>query len=88
MTNAVMELTPPDAVVTYYRARTMTLLTDRRSIQTRDVERIRARSDYWVQRRDWSFWQPDLDESRVSGLGFVEVWSNERYVVWCTRCSG
>lgn len=87
MITAVGEVTPPDAVMTFYRARTMTLLTDRRSIQTRDAERIRSDSDYWVQRREWSFWQPDLDEAAVRDLGFVEVWSNGRYVIWCTDCS-
>jgi hypothetical protein len=81
---AVEDLTPPDAVITYYRARTMTLLTDRRAIQTRDIGRILARSDYWVQRRDWSFWQPDLDEDAAAGLGLTAVWSSDRYVVWKT----
>lgn len=88
MIRAVDETTPPDAVIAYYRARTMTLLTDRRSIQTRDAEAIRANSDFWVQRRDWSFWQPGLDDAAIRDLGFVEVWSNDRYVLWCTSCPG
>ena len=87
MIRAVDEQTPPDAVIAFYRARTMTLLTDRRAIQTRDVRRIRSDSDYWVQRRDWSFWQPGLDNPAVRELGFVELWSNDRYVLWCTSCS-
>lgn len=87
MLAAVDATTPPDAVVAYYRARTMTLLTDRRAFQTHDVNRIRADADYWVQRRDWGFWQPNLDVSTVRELGFVEVWSSDRYVIWCTECA-
>lgn len=87
MMRAVEVHTPPDAIVTFYRARTMTLLTDRRTIQTRDPGRIRDDSDYWVQRRNWNFWQPDVEESAVRDLGFVELWSNDRYVLWCTKCS-
>lgn len=87
MMRAVKEQTPPDAVVAFYRARTMTLLTDRRSFQTRDAQRILADSDFWVQRRNSSFWQPGDDEAAIRALGFDEVWSNDRYVLWCSDCS-
>lgn len=82
MFDAVDRLTPGDAVVVYYRARTLTLLTDRRSFQTHDLERIRIGADYWVQRRNWGFWQPRLDPSAIEEVGFVEEWSNDRYVIW------
>jgi hypothetical protein len=84
MIDAVGRLTPTDSIVAYYRARTMTLLTDRRSFQTTDFERIRTNADYWVQRTDWSFWQPGLDADTVVELGFTEVWSSERFVLWST----
>jgi hypothetical protein len=84
MFDAVDDVSAPDAVIVFYRARTMTLLTDRRAIQTRDIERIARDADLWVQRRDWSFWQPDVDVVTVRDLGFSEVWSNDRYVIWQT----
>ena len=82
--DAVNDLTPPDAVIAYYRARTMTLLTDRRTIQTYDVERIRDNTDYWVQRKNSSYWQPDLDMVEARDAGFTEVWSNNRFTIWST----
>lgn len=84
MFDAVDSVAAPDAVVAFYRARTMTLLTDRRAIQTHDIARIAKDADLWVQRRNWSFWQPDLDDATIRGLGFSEVWSNDRYVIWQT----
>jgi hypothetical protein len=86
MYDAVDRVTTPDAVVAFYRARTLTLLTDRRAFQTHDAERIRTDADYWVQRRDWGFWQPRLDRAEVTDLGLTEVWANDRYVIWCTDC--
>jgi len=82
--DAVSELTPADAVIAYYRARTMTLLTDRRTIQTYDAERIRNDTDYWVQRKNSSYWQPDLDAIEARELGFTEVWSSGRFIIWST----
>jgi hypothetical protein len=84
MFDAVEEVSAPDAVIAFYRARTMTLLTDRRAIQSREIERIGRDADLWVQRRDWSFWQPDVDLATAREVGFTEVWSNDRYVIWQT----
>jgi len=86
MYDAVDRVTTPDAVVAFYRARMLTLLTDRRAFQTHDAERIRTDADYWVQRRDWGFWQPRLDRAEVTDLGLTEVWANDRYVIWCSDC--
>ena len=82
--DAVVELTPPDAVIGYFRARTMTLLTDRRAIQTYSAERIAADTDYFVQRKRSTYWQPEFDRSAARELGFEDVWSNERFVIWST----
>ena len=57
---AVDELTPPDAIVAYYRARTMTLLTDRRAFQTKQLDKIVERADYYAERRNSTYWQPEL----------------------------
>ncbi len=84
VTDAVEELTPPDAVIAYFRARTMTLLTDRRAFQSKDLERIAANADYFVQRRDSTYWQPPLDQDEADALGFDLVWSGDRFLIWAT----
>jgi hypothetical protein len=81
---AVSEFTRPDAVIAYFRARTMTLLTDRRSFQTRDLERIAQDADYFAQRRDSTYWQPDLAVEQARLAGFEEVWSDARWILWKT----
>ena len=74
--DAVLEFTPADSVVAFYRARTMTLLTDRRSFQTKDLDRILQSADFYAERRDSKYWQPTLDEDHE---GLVEVWSDPRW---------
>jgi hypothetical protein len=82
--DAVAEFTPPDAIVAYFRARTMTLLTDRRSFQTKNVERIAQNADYFAQRRNSTYWQPQFDRNDARAMGFEEVWSNQTWILWRT----
>ena len=79
---AVDSLTPPDAVVAYFRARTMTLTTDRRSFQTKQLDRIIRGADYYAQRRNSAYWQPDLSATEAQRAGFEEVWSDQRWILW------
>jgi hypothetical protein len=81
---AVDEFTPPDAIIAYYRARTMTLLTDRRSFQTKNLERIAQDADYFAQRRDSTYWQPTLTPATARAAGWEEIWSSPRWVLWRT----
>jgi hypothetical protein len=82
--DAVRELTPPDAVIAYFRARTMTLLTDRRSFQTKELDRIATDADYFVERANSTYWQPSLDALEARARGFELVWSNDRFDIWAT----
>ena len=79
---AVESLTPPDAVIAYYRARTMTLMTDRRSFQSKQLDRIAQRADYYAERRNSTYWQPDLSSAEARRAGFEEVWSDQRWILW------
>lgn len=79
---AVDELTPADAVVAYFRARTMTLLTERRAFQTRNLDRILRSADYFAQRRNSTYWQPDLALRDGRLLGLEEVWSDAQWILW------
>jgi hypothetical protein len=80
--DAVNRLTPPDATVAHFRARTMTLLTDRLSFQTKHLDRIALRADYYAERRNSTFWQPDLTADAADDAGFEEVWSDDRWTLW------
>ncbi len=79
---AVDELTPPDAVIAYYRARTMTLLTDRRAFQTKQLDRIIDQADYYAERRNSTYWQPELTAADARRAGFEAVWSDQRWTLW------
>jgi len=79
---AVDDLTPPDAIVAYYRARTMTLMTDRRSFQTKQLDRIVDRADFYAERRNSTYWQPELTRAEARQAGFEEVWSDQRWILW------
>jgi hypothetical protein len=60
----------------------MTLMTDRRSFQTKSLERIALRADYYAERRNSTYWQPELSPQAARAAGFEEVWSNERWILW------
>lgn len=79
---AVRAYTHPDDIVTFFRARTMTLLTDRRTIQTSNLDTVIAVSDYFAQQRSSDFYQPALGIGALEALGFVIVWSDETWILW------
>ena len=80
--DAVDEFTEPDAIVAYYRARTMTLMTDRRAFQTKKIDKIIERADYYAERRNSTYWQPELTAAEARQAGFEEVWSDRRWILW------
>ena len=80
--DAVLNYTEPTATIGYYRARTMTLYTDRRSIQTLSIEHMFQHADYFAQQRFSSYFQPNITEADALARGMVEVWSNSRWILW------
>ena len=68
--DAVQQYTEPTATVAYYRARTMTLYTDRRSIQTLSIERMIQHADYFAQQRFSSYFQPNITEVDALARGW------------------
>lgn len=80
--DAVQARTHPDAVIVYFRARTMTLLTDRRSIQTSNLERAEQRGDYYAQQRRSDYSQPAMTEIEGRRRGYQIVWSDDRWILW------
>jgi hypothetical protein len=83
--DAVARLTRPDDIVAFYRARTMTLYTDRRAFQSTLIDRIADRADYFAQQRGSDFYQPRLTEAQGHELGFEIVWSDPHWILWKVR---
>jgi hypothetical protein len=79
---AVETYTEPDAVIGYYRARTMTLYTDRRTIQTTSLDRMLQKADYFAQQRFSNYYQPDITSEEARAAGMVPVWQNPYWILW------
>ena len=54
----------------------MTLYTDRRTIQTTNIDRVLRRADYFAQMRGSDYSQPDITPFEAEDLGLDEVWSD------------
>jgi hypothetical protein len=83
--DAVERLTRPDDIIAFYRARMMTLYTDRRAFQSTLIDRIEDRADYFAQQRGSDFFQPRLSEAQGRVLGFEIVWSDDHWILWRVR---
>jgi hypothetical protein len=79
---AVEQYTEPDAVVVFFRARLMTLYTDRRTIQTTSLDVALRTGDYYAQQRYTDYSQPPLTPAEAVTMGFVEVWSDAEWILW------
>ncbi len=79
---AVASSTEPDAVICYYRARTMTLYTDRRAIQTTSLERMLQHADYFAQQRFSDYYQPVITAEQARAAGMVPVWQDPFWILW------
>ncbi len=80
--DAVSSITPPDAVIAFYRARTMTLMTDRRAIQTTSLPVMQRSADFFAQRRTSNYSQVKLTSAEAEDLGFEEVWRDDTWILW------
>ena len=72
---AVRELTAGDDVVAFGAARAMTLFTDRRALQVRDLTLLPSEADWWVV-------APDADGEFVAPDGAEQAWSNPAYALY------
>jgi len=84
--DAVVAYTAPDDVVVFYRARTMTLLTDRRTLQLGTSEaslaRAELRADFYAQQRGSTYSQPELTELEGYRRGYTVAWSDDQWILW------
>lgn len=83
MFDAVVRCTRGDDVVLFARARAMNLYTNRRSIQTGDVNLGLQRADWMVlSNDDVDYYEPKVNASNYAQYGLVKVWSNDEFTMY------
>jgi hypothetical protein len=79
---AVREHTHMDDVVAFFKVRALTLYTDRRGVQSSELDIIRQRADYFLMRRESSAGQPDVSTEQGSTMGWTVAWQDTDWVLW------
>lgn len=79
---AIRTYTHQDDVVAFFKVRALTYYTDRRGVQSSDLEILRQRSDYFMMRRNTGIGQPWVTADDAEEMGWTEVWSNAEWVLW------
>lgn len=79
---AVKRITDQRDVVVFFQARSMNLNTGRLSIQGNSETMMVERGDWYAMERDSDYIQTPLTPQRADELGFVNVWENDRFVLW------
>lgn len=79
---AVRMYTHRDDLVAFFKARALTLFTDRRSVQSKDLAIILQRADWFVMGRSAPIGIPILTGPEVRSAGLVSVWSNSEWTLW------
>lgn len=80
--SAIRTYTHQDDVVAFFKARALTFYTNRRAVQSSDLEIVRQRADYFMSRTGSSFSQPEVTEAEAAEMGWVAVWSDDTWVLW------
>ncbi|MDQ3177446.1 MAG: hypothetical protein M3Q72_07860 [Actinomycetota bacterium] len=79
---AVERETGAGDVVGYFRARTLTLYTDRRAIQTTSLPRMAEVADYVALKRGSTFWQPELEPGDVARYDMSIAWQDANWILY------
>ncbi len=79
---AIRTYTHQDDVVAFFKVRALTFFTDRRGVQSDNLEIVRQRADYLMMRRSSTFSQPLVDDAEAAAMNWVEVWSDSDWVLW------
>ncbi len=79
---AVRRFTHQDDVVAFFKVRALTFYTDRRGVQSSDLEILRQRSDYFLMRRNSTFGQPLVSDTEGARMGWAVAWQDDQWVLW------
>ena len=82
MFEAVRATTRADDVILFFRARAMTLYSDRRSIMGANLEQLLPRSDWYVMAKNSTYSQKLLTDDEAEAYGLTKTWENEGWVMW------
>ena len=81
--DAVRTVTRTGDVIAFMKARAMTLYTNRRAVQSSDLEVILQRADYFAMLRGSSFSQPNIiSEAEGNQHGLTIVWQDSTWILW------
>ena len=80
----VIEHTRPDDIIVFYRARTLTLYTDRRAVQlgTTAISKMSKIADYFMQNRQSDYSQPVASVSELRARGYEIVAEDAYWRLW------
>jgi hypothetical protein len=79
---AIRTYTRQDDVVAFFKARALTFYTNRRAVQSSELEIVRERADYFLMRRGSTFSQPLVTDSAGTDMGWTVVWQDGTWVLW------
>lgn len=79
---AVERETGADAVVGYFRSRTLTLYTGRRAIQITSLPRMAEVADYYAMRRGSSYSQPSVEDGDIDEYGMSIAWQDANWILY------
>jgi hypothetical protein len=79
---AVKQSTLPDDVVLFFRARAMTLYTDRRAIQGINLEPLLPLVNWYVMEKGSTYSQHLLTDQEAAEFGLTKTWENDGWVLW------
>jgi hypothetical protein len=80
--DAIDKYTRPDDIVVYYRARTATLYTGRRALQTTSLNNMVADGDWFMQNKKDNYSQVVATPEQLTAAGFELVWENDDWRLW------
>jgi hypothetical protein len=79
---AIEKYTRPGDIVTYYRARTATLYTGRRALQTTSFNNMASNSDWFMQNKTDNYSQVVATPAQLEASGFELVWEDDNWRLW------
>jgi hypothetical protein len=79
---AVDGITEPEDVVAFFRARAMTMVTDRRAIQSSNIETIIRHADWYAMERGSTYSQPLISPDEAIARRLDRVWSNNGWILY------
>lgn len=82
MLSAVRDLSRAQDVVLFFRARAMTLYTDRLAVQGSDLDLLLKRSDWYVMAKNSTYAQTLLTDVEGTARGLTKAWENDAWVIW------